>query len=171
MPRHRSRGFTLVELMVTIAVLAILVAIAFPSFESSFRSNRVATTNNALLTSLSMARSEAVRNTRGGGVCPSADGQNCGGNWSQGWMAFADNNGNGDFDDGDTVVNFTELNPRMVAEADGVDVIAFDSRGRRQAGGDQVIVLHPTECGGQELQRTITVGATGTARVTKGACP
>jgi type IV fimbrial biogenesis protein FimT len=171
MPRHRSRGFTLVELMVTIAVLAILVAIAFPSFESTFRSNRVATTNNALLTSLSMARSEAVRNTRGGGVCGSADGQACDGNWGQGWMAFSDNNGNGEFDDGDTVVNFTQLNSRMVAEADGVDVIAFNSRGMREGDADQVIVLRPTECGGQELQRTVTVNKTGAVRVTKGACP
>lgn len=156
--------------MVTIAVLAILVAIAFPSFESSFRSNRVATTNNALLTALSMARSEAVRNTRGGGVCASVDGHNCDGTWSQGWMAFADNNGNGEFDDGDTVVNYTALNPKMVAEADGVDVIAFDSRGRRLAGADQRIVLHPTDCGGQDLQRTVTVSATGAVRVAKESC-
>lgn len=170
MPCRSNRGFTLVELMVTIAVLAILVAIAFPSFESSFRSNRVATTNNALLTALSMARSEAVRNTRGGGVCASADGTACDGTWSQGWMAFADNNGSGDFDGGDTVINFTQLNPRMVAEGDGVDVIAFDSRGRRVAGADQQIVLHPQECDGQELQRTVSVSATGTVRVAKGAC-
>lgn len=170
MPCRSSRGFTLVELMVTIAVLAILVAIAFPSFEASFRSNRVATSNNALLTALSMARSEAVRNTRGGGVCASADGNGCNGDWSNGWIAFADNDGNGEFGDGDTVINFTQLNAKMQAEAVGDDVIAFNSRGMRVSGGDQSIVLRPIECGGQALQRTISVSATGTARVVKGAC-
>ncbi|MDG2524560.1 Tfp pilus assembly protein FimT/FimU [Stenotrophomonas sp. HITSZ_GD] len=171
MPCRSSRGFTLVELMVTIAVLAILVAIAFPSFEATFRSNRVATTNNALLSALSMARSEAVRNTRGGGVCASADGEGCNGNWSNGWIAFADNDGSGDFTDGDTVINFTQLNPKMEADGDGVDVIAFNSRGMRVSTADQAIVLRPTTCGGQELQRTVNVSPTGTVRVTKGNCP
>lgn len=170
MPCRSSRGFTLVELMVTIAVLAVLVAIAFPSFEATLRSNRVATSNNALLGALSMARSEAVRNTRGGGVCASADGEGCNGTWSNGWIAFADNDGSGDFSDGDTVINFTQLNTRMEAEGDGVDVIAFNSRGMRVSAGDQAIVLRPAACDGQELQRTVSVSRSGIARVEKGTC-
>lgn len=66
MSLRRQNGFTLVELMVTVAVLAILSTIAYPSFQSTIRSNRVATTTNELIASLALARSEAIKNTRGG---------------------------------------------------------------------------------------------------------
>ena len=66
MSLRRQNGFTLVELMVTVAVLAILSTIAYPSFQSTIRSNRVATTTNELIASLALARSEAIKNTHGG---------------------------------------------------------------------------------------------------------
>lgn len=61
MSLRRQNGFTLVELMVTVAVLAILSTIAYPSFQSTIRSNRVATTTNELIASLALARSEAIK--------------------------------------------------------------------------------------------------------------
>ena len=68
MTRSTSRGFTLVELMITIAVLAIGSALAYPSFSGVMRSNRVATSTNGLLAAFNLARSEAIRTNRGGGV-------------------------------------------------------------------------------------------------------
>ena len=75
MSLRRSKGFTLVELMVTVAVLAILSTIAYPSFKSSIRSNRVATGGNEALALIALARSEGVRNKQGGGVCGSSTGR------------------------------------------------------------------------------------------------
>src|SRR5690606_7896913 len=95
MSRRNFAGFTLLELMVVIAIAAILLALALPSFTSTLRSNRVATSTNELLATLSLARSEAVRNTRGAGVCTSADGGACGGDWDSGWLVWGDSNGNG----------------------------------------------------------------------------
>jgi type IV fimbrial biogenesis protein FimT len=60
-----SRGFTLIELMITIFIGALLLAIAVPSFQSTIASNRLATQTNDLVGALNYARSEAItRNTR-----------------------------------------------------------------------------------------------------------
>ena len=59
MSLRRSNGFTLIELMVTMAVLAVLVAVGFPNFLSVIRSNRVVAANNEALGLLSLARNHA----------------------------------------------------------------------------------------------------------------
>ncbi|WP_045727374.1 Tfp pilus assembly protein FimT/FimU [Xanthomonas sp. GPE 39] len=82
----RQRGFTVVELMVTIAILAILVALAVPSFTALMRSNRLTSTANELVAALQLTRSEAVRLNGGVSLCRSADGNACAnaaGNWAQ----------------------------------------------------------------------------------------
>jgi len=87
------RGFSLVELMVTVAVLAILVAIAFPSFTSLTNSNRLTSAANELLASLQYARSEAIRRNRTLVLCPSSDATSCGnGSWNQ-WIVIVKTGG------------------------------------------------------------------------------
>lgn len=54
-------GFTLVELMLTLAVAAILMAVAVPSFQQTIMDNRLSTQSNELVTALNYARSEAVK--------------------------------------------------------------------------------------------------------------
>jgi type IV fimbrial biogenesis protein FimT len=56
-----QRGFTLIELMVTIAVLAVLLGVGVPSFRSMIESNRLAAASNDLVTGLQFARSEAIK--------------------------------------------------------------------------------------------------------------
>lgn len=169
MPSNRQSGFTLIELMVTLAVAAILLGLALPSFQSSLRSNRVATATNDMLASISLARSEAIRSTRGGGVCSSNDGAACNGSWADGWLVWADANGNGALDGGETVLKYSRGDARLGATGPGA-VVAFDSRGRRRAGADQTLTLKPSECGGQPLQRTLTINAAGQVRTAKGSC-
>lgn len=166
-----SKGFTLVELMTAVAVMAILSAIAYPSFESTLRSNRMATTSNELIAGLSLARSEAIKNTRGGGICASTDGTDCdGAAWTDGWMVWGDLNRNGSYDDGDTILRYTEARPKLQSPDNGSLTIAFDARGRNRANAAEDITLRPVECGDQLLQRRLTVSPTGQVRVHKEAC-
>lgn len=93
----RQEGVTLVELMVALAVAAILAAIATPSLRDFVQSNRVAAANNALITALHQARGEALRRGRQVAVCASANQRNCSGSsdWSTGWVVFEDRNASG----------------------------------------------------------------------------
>lgn len=88
----RQTGLTIVELMITLAVLAILLAIAIPSFEGLIASTRVSNATNELLAALAQTRSEAIRRGQRVTMCMSANGVQCtnAGNWDQGWIIFSD---------------------------------------------------------------------------------
>ncbi len=166
MRRTSQAGVTLLELMVTIAVVAILTALAFPSFQTTMRSNRVSTAANELLTSMSLARSEAIRNTRGAGVCATADGASCGADWAQGWMVWGDTNANGAYDAGETVVKYSQARDGLSFNGTA-NAIGYDNRGRAAAGA-QSVTMHPD--GYATPVRCLLVNATGQARISE-VCP
>jgi type IV fimbrial biogenesis protein FimT len=85
------RGFTLIELMITITVAGILLAIAVPAFNSFLQNDRDTGQANSLVGSLGYARSEAVKRASPNGitVCPSANGAACdAGPWTEGWIVI-----------------------------------------------------------------------------------
>jgi len=86
----RTSGFTLLELMISIALIGILLALAGPSFREFTSSNRVTAANNDLITALNLARGEASRRSIPVTICASADGATCGAatNWASGWIVF-----------------------------------------------------------------------------------
>lgn len=87
-----QRGFTLVELVVAIALLAILTSLAVPSFTETLRGWRRDNATRAFVSSLNLARTEAIKTSRVLVVCPSADGASCSNatNWNIGWLVFSD---------------------------------------------------------------------------------
>lgn len=88
----RFEGFTIIELMITIFVLAILAALAAPSMRTLLLNNQSETLAERLVNALQVARTEAVK--RGGrvSVCAANDDLSaCGGSWTNGWLVVTDN--------------------------------------------------------------------------------
>jgi len=95
-----STGFTLVELMVTVAVLAILSAIAAPSFSNLINSNRLTASANEVVAALQTARMEAIRRNSSVVLCPSVDGATCSGAEWKRLIVFSDVDGDNAVDAG-----------------------------------------------------------------------
>ena len=87
-------GFGLIELMIVIAIVAILTVIALPSYQLAMQRNRVVTDTNDFVAALNLARNEAVARGRPVTVCASANGTSCDGSgvsdWSGGYIVFTD---------------------------------------------------------------------------------
>jgi len=95
----KQRGFTLIELMVTIVLASILAAIAVPGFRDLIQNNRAITLSSDFTTAIQLARSEAIKRGSSVTVCAASDTTHtaCGGSddWSNGWIVFSDPNADG----------------------------------------------------------------------------
>lgn len=135
--KKRSLGFSLVELLVSIAVAGVLVSLAMPAYQQFVSETRLTTHSNEFLSMLMLARSEAVKRNTRVTVCKSKDGLACikEGSWEQGWIIFVDGASLGDVDDDDTILRVhgaIAQNVAMVGNARVADYISYVGNGRTQ---------------------------------------
>lgn len=106
MARERLFGFTLTELLIVIALVSILVAGALPAFGGLVQRERLSGAQHRFIGALAHARQAAVAHSRPVTLCPSRNGRAClpRGRWHEGWIAFADRNGNRERDGGESVL-------------------------------------------------------------------
>lgn len=111
---QKELGFTFLEVMITVALAAILLGIAVPSFQSLLASNHLTATTNTLVFSLQTARSEAIKRAVPAGVCTSSNSLDpeatCegGSGYVGGWIAYIDEDGNGSRGIGEEIVMAVE---------------------------------------------------------------
>ena len=102
----RMRGFTLVELVIVVAILAILLAVAVPALAPLVERHRAGTAMTALSTQMQLTRMAAITYRRPAVLCPSRDGSACDGgtDWGVGWLLFLDTDGNQQPDAADEIL-------------------------------------------------------------------
>ena len=110
--RRRDAGFTLIELTITTAVLAICAGVALPSFAGFMEHQRTSAATSSLMSHMGLARMAAISRNQRAVLCPSSDGASCeaGTDWSQGWMLFLDEDGNRKPDGSDEILR-VDLEP------------------------------------------------------------
>ncbi|MCA1925484.1 MAG: GspH/FimT family pseudopilin [Thiobacillus sp.] len=94
--QYRGNGFSLIELMITLAVLVILLTVAAPNLAVFIQNARLNSQTSELVGDLNFARSEAVKRGSPVSLCASVDGASCSGalTWETGWIVFNDANAN-----------------------------------------------------------------------------
>lgn len=107
--QDQIKGFTLVELMVALAIMSILVMAAAPNFSAAIKRNRIESQLKDLSGHVKLARSEAISRSQTVTLCRSSDQATCStaasvGDWSIGWITFLDINGNATVDGNDVVL-------------------------------------------------------------------
>ncbi len=170
-------GFTLIEMMLTVLLLAVVFAIGIPGFQNSARNARMTSSVNELITAMQLARSEAVKR-RGPvvlcvGVADGTPDEGCdvSGSWADGWIVFADADNSGTLTDGDEVVlrrgALTETGTiqTLTATTDQIaDAIVYDPSGfpRPYADGTSGgVILFCDDRASDAVARVIGVSQTG----------
>jgi len=120
---RKNQGFTMIELLITIAISTILLAIAAPSFLSLVTGNKLVSARDNLLNSFQLTKTEAISRNDNVSICPSSNGTSCTGttDWSQGWIVYIDT-GTGNASTVDTII-------RVVDGFENINVVHAGHRG------------------------------------------
>lgn len=171
-----TKGFTLLELMLTLAVAVILITVAVPAFKDAIMSNRRDTQVSDFILSLSLARSEAIKRAQQVTLCKSSNGSTCSTNdsvnWENGWIVFVDLNANGTYSTTSPVEIILSVHGTLPgdlklrdpsADSNFADWIAYQpsgvSKGKVRSNGTFVIC----DSRGKAYGRKIVIGSTGRA--------
>jgi len=144
LPRF-SGGFTLVELMVTVIIGAILLSVAVPSFTNLIRRNQITTYANEFGTAVNLARSEAIKRATSVSIT-----SNSGTNWTQGWTVNLVNTG-----------ELLRTAPALTGDNtfnSGVNgTIIFNSRGSTTLGAEETWLLcNANVAAGRQIRIAVT---------------
>ncbi|MDO8262123.1 MAG: GspH/FimT family pseudopilin [Gallionella sp.] len=169
--RSLRSGFTLIELMVTIALVAILLAVAVPSLTAFLRNSELTSFSNSMLASLNAARGEAMKRGRYAMATPT-DGTN----WDSGWVVFVDVDRSQNYAAANDITimtkeakpNYLTLTPKTGSSAaDSPPYIMFDASGysKLKSGGFGAVTftIARNDAGASDFAqiRRIVIASTG----------
>ena len=181
--RHIGRargalGMSIIELMLTVSIVAVLAALATPSFTGMIQNSRIRSQSSDLMTNLAIARAEAAKRSVRVTLCASTTWQSASpsctgggaGAWASGYIVFADVDGSGTFDAGtDTVITVAEPltggNTLVSNNFTGAGAVAADKFQYRPSGATNLPAAGGTfklcDARTGNFGRQITIGVTG----------
>ncbi|MET0984905.1 MAG: GspH/FimT family pseudopilin [Steroidobacteraceae bacterium] len=184
-PPSRTSGFTLLELMATIAVLGVLLAIGVPSFQDTIRNNATAAQANEFVVALNTARSEARKRGLPVAVCAANSAQaDCDGattsDWANGWIMFLDQGGTAgavDTGSGDSLLQVSRrVTGGLQLTSNNLGFVRFAPSGAPTNAaaipiGTAAVTfgLQHQDCSGTN-RRVIVIDRTGRVNLTKTTC-
>ena len=181
---NKLYGFTLVELLVTLTIAAILLAVGVPSFRTVIQNNRLITGTNDLVSVLNFARSEAVTRGIRVTVCKSSDQATCdtsSNGWEQGWIVFTDENNNAAYNPtatpAETLLRVHEgMESLLTAAGDTsvADYISYITSGqsKKTDNGLQMGTIIICDDRNGDFGRSLVISSTGRIRTSTGVtCP
>jgi type IV fimbrial biogenesis protein FimT len=169
----QKNGFTLLELMVTLAVAGILLSVGVPSFRNVIMDNRLVNHANQFVTSVNLARSAAVRYQRNATICASTNYDaalpTCSGtsNWSRGWIVWVDKDRDDATDANEIIAVHEPLTGAVSLTSGAVSRFSYDARGFGTTAADDM-----TLCDGRDSEtgRVIKVNNVGRTNVSRQTC-
>jgi type IV fimbrial biogenesis protein FimT len=193
---RKPAGFTLMELMVTIAVAGVLVAVATPNLRTFLQNNRLSSAANDMLRSFQIARSEAIKRQQNVVVCASANptlaNPTCSYGAFSGWIVFQDSNFNWSADPGEPILErHAALDSSITVKVDNDGIESYGSTGFANPGAAKTPTQNILLCdvrgnqvsGLNSVERAVLIVTTGRVRVSRvaadvsnaaaktGACP
>jgi len=168
---------TLVELIITLSVVAIILGIGAPSFKNALMNGSIGSARSALVGDLNFARVAAIKSRTRVMVCARKSATSCGSDWSNGWLVYEDDSPTGvafNLDASEQVLRIqddTDLKQQNIDIETTIrsqsasallvpDQFAFESRGRSGVSG--LVVFCDSR--GVDDARSIVIGAAGTIR-------
>ena len=157
----KLKGFTLVELMVSISIMAILVGVAAPSFNEVVLGSKLGSYTNNLVASSNLARGEAIKRNDAVTLCVSINGTSCGAGsagWEQGWVVLSS---------GGTVIQrqAPTASGFKVTESSGLTTLTFQPTGVGATQATLTVCRRTPTVGTQE--RVVSISATGRTSIRK----
>ena len=161
---RKARGFTLFDLMITVAVAGVILSVGVPSHRGIIQNNRAVAATNDLVTSLNLGRSEAIRRGSTVSLCSSADGATCStsNDWSTGWIIQTSA--------GEVLRAWPERSGGAGVLSANVSQIQFQPRGSLAPGVLPQLQLRLPDCTGDQ-GRDVAVNSAGRISVTRVTCP
>ena len=184
----RQKAFTLVELMITIAIISILASVALPAYTSLVRTTKISSYTNQLHAALLLTRSEAIKRGRNVTICRSSDTHaasphcasvlsdaqiNAG--WGEGWLVFVDMNNDGLYNPADLLIH---VQGALITQAAAGSIVPFPNRNKLTYNSTgqifgifmRFVVSRSISDADSSHDRLICIASGGRARVAYSSC-